>query len=89
MRLDETHWFGEVKRFLESSPQSSLLAVVQEVLPEFQTVPPQTRAHLWFWMKSELHSLATHGVLTETTGEDHITKWALRHHGGDARSSAD
>jgi hypothetical protein len=77
VHLIDTRWFSEVKLFLESSPNSSLFAVVQEVVPEFQAVPPDTRAHLWFWMKKELHSLAANGVLVETVEDDHTTTWSM------------
>jgi hypothetical protein len=86
VHLDQTRWFGEVKRFLEASPNSSLFAVVQEVLPDFGSVPPETRAHFWFWLKNELHSLSTAGILTESVDDDYITIWSIRKSGATVMS---
>lgn len=77
LHLDETPWFAEVQRFLELNPESSLLALVREVSPDFLTVGPDARAHLWFWMKNELRLLTRAGAFRSEIGLDGITTYSL------------
>jgi hypothetical protein len=78
VHLGETRWFGEIVRFLERHPRSSLLALVLAVSPDFLGLPPDARAQLWFWMKAELQSLARMGVFSTAIDPDEITTYSLR-----------
>jgi hypothetical protein len=75
---DGTEWEQRACEFLASHPQSSLLAVVQHLQPDFLALPPERRAQLWFWVKQQLRVLADEGVLQRDDSGEGLALWSFR-----------
>lgn len=81
-----TEWRQRIFSFLERCPNSTLLAIVQHLWPEFLTLPPERRVRVWFWVKTQLLEMEREGVHQCQSRETEVPRWALnshRRHAGD------
>src|SRR4051812_42282352 len=67
----------QIISFLLRHPQSSLLAVVNALWPDFRKFPADGRATLWFSAKACLRGLEEAGVLCCTRDEAGVALWTV------------
>src|SRR3954454_25410606 len=67
---NSTFWQQRIYAFIREHPHSSLLAVVQQLWPDFLALPSHRRGQAWFWTKEQLHQLLADGVLCCTNEDD-------------------
>ena len=75
---EDSEWHHVIVAFLERHPNSSLLAVVQHLWPDFLNYPTDRRARLWFRVKAQLLAMEKVGVLECQQCESDVSVWALR-----------
>jgi hypothetical protein len=76
---NSTFWQQRIYAFIRENPHSSLLAVVQQLWPDFLALPSHRRGQAWFWTKEQLHQLVADGVLCCTHEDDRIALWSLNY----------
>jgi hypothetical protein len=76
---NSTFWQQRIYAFIREHPHSSLLAVVQQLWPDFLALPAHRRGQAWFWTKEQLHQLVADGVLCCTHEDDRVALWSLNY----------
>lgn len=76
---NSTFWQQRIYAFIREHPQSSLLAVVQQLWPDFLALPSHRRGQAWFWTKEQLHQLVADGVLCCSNDDDRVALWSLNY----------
>lgn len=77
---EDSEWHGTIVAFLEKHPDSSLLAVVQHLWPDFLNFPTDRRARLWFRVKAQLLAMERAGVLQCQQCDTDVSVWTLKPH---------
>lgn len=76
---NSTFWQQRIYAFIREHPHSSLLAIVQQLWPDFLALPSHRRGQAWFWTKEQLHQLVADGVLCCTHEDDRVALWSLNY----------
>lgn len=80
-RLCEALIEERILKALRARPNSSLLAIMLEVRPDFSDLSDRKRASSWFSLKKVLDELTAKGVLSSSTAQDGVEVWAVKQDG--------
>ena len=76
--LAETETHHRILGFLATHPNSSLLAIVQHLWPNFRDLSADERARVWFGVEKQLLAMEKLGLLQCKKCETDILLWSIK-----------